>query len=242
VLLGDKSGLGKELKSEMTVAGVIHIAVLSGSNIALVAAIIFGLTKMLSYNLRIILSVTVVLLFVMLSGAEPPALRAGILVVIIFLGKFLHRELHVGRGLLLAAFIMVFINPFSLIYDMSFQLSFLATIGIVYVAPWVEKFCGKITQRFGLREVVAGTLGAQIAVTPLLMYSTGAFSIVSLPANVLIVWAVPMLMALGFFGGALHAVSIYLALPIAFLGELISGYIIFITKLFAHMSYAQILF
>jgi competence protein ComEC len=242
VLLGDKSGLTTELKSEMTIAGVIHIAVLSGSNIALVATIIFCITKYFSYNARIFLTTCIIVCFVLLSGADPPAVRAGILVLIIFFGKFLHRKPHTGRALLVVAFCMVMWNPFALMYDMSFQLSFLATIGIVYIAPFLENKFKKVTERCGLREILSATLGAQLAVTPLLLYSTGSFSIVSLPANILICWAVPVLMCLGFFGGLLHVFSSFVALPIVLLGELCSNYIIFITKVSAHVPYAQILF
>jgi competence protein ComEC len=241
VLLGDKSGLSPELKSDMTVAGVIHIAVLSGSNIAMVAGIIFGLSKSFPYNIRILLSVCIVVLFVLLSGAEPPAVRAGVLVVIMFMSKFLHRTLHTGRALLTIAVIMVFWNPFALVYDMSFHLSFLATIGIVYVAPLMEVVFKRVTERFGLREVLAGTLGAQVVVTPLILYATGALSIVSLPANVLIGWAVPVLMGIGFFGGLFHVISGFLAMPVVFLAEVFSGYIVSITKVSAHIPYAQIL-
>ncbi len=241
VLLGDKSGLSQDLKQDMTVAGVIHIAVLSGSNIAMVAAIIFGLCKSFPYRIRIIVSVIIVVLFILLSGADPPAVRAGILVLIIFLGKYLHRAPDTGRALLLIGFIMVCYNPFALIYDMSFQLSFLATIGIVHVAPLMEKVCHRVTEKCGLREVLSGTLGAQAVVTPLILYATGAFSIVSLPANVLIGWAVPVLMALGFFGGALHIISGFIAAPIVFLAECMSHYIVSITKISAHLPYAQIL-
>lgn len=240
VLLGDKDGLTTELKSEMTIAGVIHIAVLSGSNIAIVAGIIFGLLVSLSYNIRIFFTVISVVLFVLLSGAEPPAVRAGILVVIIFLGKFIHRKPDTGRVLLLAAFIMIIWNPFALIYDMSFQLSFLATIGIMYIAPIIKSYLNKVTERFALREIISSTLGAQIAVTPLLLYSTGMLSVVSLPANILICFAVPVLMMFGFFSGLLHVFSPFLAMPIVFISETISNYIIFTTKTSAHFPYAQI--
>jgi competence protein ComEC len=240
VLLGDKDGLTTELKSDMTVAGVIHIAVLSGSNIAIVAGIIFGLLASISYSLRIFFTVIIIVLFVLLSGAEPPAVRAGILVLIIFFGKFIHRKPHTGRVLLLAAFMMIMWNPFALIYDMSFQLSFLATIGIVYIAPIIKSYLNKVTERFSLREIISSTLGAQIAVTPLLLYSTGMLSIVSLPANILIGFAVPLLMMFGFFAGLLNIISHFIAMPVAFISLIISNYIIFITKTSAHFPYAQI--
>lgn len=240
VLLGDKSGLSDELKADMTIAGVIHIAVLSGSNIAIVAMLIFALTRVLPYRLRIITTITMVIWFILLSGAEPPAVRAGLLVIIIFVGKWIHRAPHTGRALFCIAVCMIINNPFALIFDMSFQLSFLATIGIVYVAPVVERYTWWITEKYGLREVVAGTIGAQITVTPLLLYATGALSIVSLPANILIGWSVPLLMLCGFVAGVLHVISYIVAAPVIWIGEWFSKYIIFVTEQAAHIPYAQL--
>jgi competence protein ComEC len=135
---------------------------------------------------------------------------------------------------------MIINNPFALVFDMSFQLSFLATMGIVYVAPVIERYVGWITERYGLREIVAGTIGAQITVTPLLLYATGALSIVSLPANILIGWSVPLLMLCGFVAGVLHMISYIVAAPMIWVGELFSKYIIFITEQAAHIPYAQL--
>jgi competence protein ComEC len=224
----------------MTTAGVIHIAVLSGSNIAIVAMLIFVLTRVLPYRLRIVTTIIVVVWFILLSGAEPPAVRAGLLVIIIFVGKWIHRAPHTGRALLCIAVVMVLYHPSALVFDMSFQLSFLATIGIVYVAPVVERYTRWITERYGLREVVAGTVGAQITVTPLLLYATGVLSIVSLPANILIGWSVPLLMLCGFVAGVLHVVSYIVAAPVIWVGELFSRYIIVITEQAAHIPYAQL--
>ena len=233
ILIGEKSGLNKDLKDSMARVGVIHIAVLSGYNIMIVAMGLFYSLSKFSWRVASIVSLLSIIMIVLMSGAEPPAVRAGLLGLIVLLGKIIvHRQMHVGRALLLIASVIVFFNPYSLLYDISFQLSFLATLGLVYVSPIISNNLKFITEKFGLREIISATIGAQIAVTPLLLHTTGVFSIVSLPANILVLPAVPLLMLSGFLVSVFGNILSIMAYPFVWICHLLSAYVIYIVNLF----------
>src|SRR5690606_11317679 len=102
------------------------------------------------------------------------------------------------RLLVVTAVVMLIHNPLILRYDPSFQLSFLATIGLIYVSPLFERLLTNRIPSRTIREIVVGTLATYVFVLPLLLYMTGEMSVVSLPANLLVLPVVPVLMATGF--------------------------------------------
>jgi competence protein ComEC len=110
------------------------------------------------------------------------------------------RTYAVLRALILAGVLMLLLNPLLLADDPGFQLSFVATLGLILLAPVLEARLGFMRSVFW-RDLLAATLAAQSAVLPLLLYQTGLFSLVSLPANLLVLPFVPAAMALSFFGG-----------------------------------------
>lgn len=242
VLLGNKDGLGKDLKDSMTKAGVIHIAVLSGYNIMLVAYLVLRLLSFAGHKIKLIATICIILLFVLMSGAEPPAVRAGILAFIVLWGSFHHRSLHLGRAILVVAFLMVFWNPWALLYNVSFQLSFLATLGLVYVTPFISNLLGFITEKFQLREIISSTIATQIAVTPLLLFATGQLALMSLPANILILLVVPYLMLFGFITGLTSLIWIYLAIPTSIITTVLSSYILLVVSFISNLPFASITF
>ena len=91
---------------------------------------------------------------------------------------------------------MIAVNPYVLAYDIGFQLSFIATLGLIYLSMIMENKLGLVTERFGVRGIVATTISAQVAVLPWLFYQIGEVSLVSLPTNLLIVPLVPVTMFL----------------------------------------------
>jgi competence protein ComEC len=99
--------------------------------------------------------------------------------------------------LALAAIVLVAINPAYLVSDVSFQLSFIATLGLLLISPIYVKWLSKYLPRF-ISEVVGSTLAAETAVMPFIVYKMGIFSIISLPINVIILPFIPVLMLLGF--------------------------------------------
>ncbi|MBA3733357.1 ComEC family competence protein [Patescibacteria group bacterium] len=211
LLLGTKQSLGKELLLEFQRAGASHVVVLSGYNIAIVAESIMALLKFLPKTLSFGIGTLSIILFTILSGGGASAWRAAIMVLVALFAKKTNRDYKASRALGFAILLMLAPNPLLLAFDPSFQLSILATIGLIFVSPLVSPYLIKVTERFGLREVMASTIATQIVVLPFLIYNTGLISFVSLPVNVLILGTIPLTMLLGFITGMVGLVSLYLS-------------------------------
>ncbi len=229
LLLGAKQSLGKELLTEFQRAGVSHVVVLSGYNIAIVANSIMSALRFLPQNLSFVFGSIAVILFTVLSGGGASAWRAAIMVLVALSAKKLNRDYKASRALGFAVVLMLAPNPLLLVFDSSFQLSVLATIGLIWVSPIISPYLKFVTEKYGLRlnrskgsigrtpqsgvlgEIVSSTIATQITVLPFLIYNTGILSLVSLPVNILILGVVPLTMFLGFLTGLVGTISLYLS-------------------------------
>ncbi len=230
-VLGEKHGLPDDVTSDMRVAGLSHIIVLSGFNIILVMTMTRRLVSpYLGYRSRRIIALLVALFLVLLSGAETPALRAFLMAGCAIISELTIRPGSAGRALMLTTAILTLLNPRALGYDVSFQLSILATIGVIYLAPRIEVALRRIhiPHQWKIRDTLAETIGAQIMVTPLLLSVMGTFSVYGILSNLMVTPLVPYLtmtgIALLFVGIISGGLGSLLAIPIA----LILSYIIWI--------------
>jgi competence protein ComEC len=241
VLLGVRRALGTELEEVFRTTGIIHIVVLSGYNIMIVVT---WLTYLLAYiaapRLRMIVGVLAICTFVLLVGASPTAIRAGIMAALLLIARGTGRTYAVVRALMLAGILMLLAQPFLLVHDTGFQLSFLATLGLILLAPHVERWIIDVPAQFGFRNMLAATIAAQIVVTPLLLYHTGLFSIVSIIVNALVLPVIPVAMLLTFLTGVLGLVSATLGMLVGFAAYVSLAYVILVAEFFAAMPFAAI--
>ncbi len=240
MLLGERDALSPELKDSFIRAGLIHIVVLSGYNVSLVAETLMRLFSFLPRIGNLVVGSLSVILFVLMVGAPATAIRAGIMALLIVLARALNRPRALLRGLFIAGVGMVLWNPFILAFDPSFQLSFLATLGLLVLGPPIESRLSFLTEKLGLRAIAAATISTQILVLPALLYMSGILSFVSLPANLLALIAVPLAMLLGFIGSLLAPVE-FLALIPGMLGTLILSYIIAVAETAASIPWSSLL-
>jgi len=240
LVLGSRGGFDHNMRNEFINTGTIHIIALSGYNVTIVAeGVIKVLGLFLSPTLSIIFGIIVIILFILLAGACSTAIRAGIMASIALFARITGRKYDAGRGLVVAGLLMIAYDP-RVVTDISFQLSFIATFGVLFITPKVIGWVKFIPMRFGLRELVATTLGATIAVLPLLLYSTGVLSIVSIPANILILPFIPLTMLLVFITGMLGLISTILSIPFAYLSQLSLSYILGMIHFFASFPFASL--
>jgi competence protein ComEC len=204
VLFGEQAGLGPDLQNKFRRTGIIHIVVLSGFNVTIVAIfIVWVLSRFLSPRIALLFGIVGIILFAILVGAGATIIRASAMAILAIIARLYGREYEVMRGLFLAAFLMVLQNPKILLWDISFQLSFLATLSLVSFSPLLEKYFHFVPESFTLRETFVSTFAAQVFVLPLLLYSIGEFSIVSPIVNILVVPWVSITMLLGFISALL---------------------------------------
>lgn len=240
LLVGAKQSLGKDLLEDFRTAGVIHIVVLSGYNLTIVAE---ALMRFFSFAPRIwglSLGGASIVLFSIMTGAGATVVRASLMALLALLARATGRIYEITLALLFAGFVMLLYNPKILIFDPSFQLSFLATLGLIHLSPLLEKHLKFLPQTFGLRDIVSATLATQMFVLPLLIYMMGKFSIVSLPVNLLILPFIPLTMLFGFFAGLTGFISIILSLPFAFVAHLFLWYELKIVEVAAAIPFASI--
>lgn len=240
ILIGAKSSMDKSTTEIFRKAGLSHIVALSGYNITIVVDAIMKTLAFLPRNIGFFGGVMGIILFVIMSGASSTAVRAGFMALIVILADVTHRNYQVGRALIIAGLLMVIINPKILVFDISFQLSFLATVAIIYVAPILKTRFIFITEKFGLRDTISSTVSAQILVLPLIINRMGTLSIFALPANILVVGLIPATMLFGFITGMLGFIWLPLSLPFAWISWLLLTYMISVSKFFANLPFSSV--
>ncbi|MEI6296966.1 MAG: ComEC/Rec2 family competence protein [bacterium] len=243
LLIGAKESLGKEWLDKFRIAGLSHIIVLSGYNLTIIAdAVMKVISLFFSKSISLLLGSVSIVLFAVMTGGGASTTRATIMALIIMLSKATGRMYEATSALVLAGFFMVLQNPKVLVFDMSFQLSFLATLGLIFISPLVKEKITFVPEKFQLRELMATTLGAQIATSPLILYKMGTFSLVALPVNILVLLFIPVTMLFGFMATAISFVNFYLALPFAGIAFTLLSYILFITDVFSSLPFASVNF
>lgn len=240
LLLGGKHSLGKELLDEFRRAGIIHIVVLSGYNITIIAVFIEALFAFLPRKKRFLLSALAISLFAIMVGASATVARATIMALFSLLARGSGRLYSVTRALLIAGFFMLVQNPKILVFDVSFQLSFLSTVGLIYFSPPLESRASFIPnwKRWRLRDITVATFATQAFVLPFLLYKTGLVSIVALPVNLLVLSVIPLTMLMGFLAGLFGFLAIPLALPFAYASYALLFYILSVVGVFARLPFA----
>jgi len=203
LVFGGRQSLGEEWNERFRRVGLSHIIVLSGFNLAVIAAVILRFLRSLPRRWRLPLAGLAIILFTIMTGAEPATVRAAVMALIALLAVATGRLYAAGRALVLAGLLMVAVNPKVLAFDLGFQLSFLATAGLIYLTPRLEKRLTFLTARLGVRTLVATTLAAQLAVLPWLILKTGQVPWLALPINLIVLPVVPYAMLAGFLTMAL---------------------------------------
>ncbi len=240
ILVGGKQGLGTDLLDTFTVTGLLPIIVLSGYNVMIVAEAVLLCFGFVRRRLALILSGIVIVLFIILAGSGSSAVRAGIMAVLALFARATGRRYDALRILIFAFFAMLLWNPYQLMYDPGFQFSFMATLGLILLSSHLETRLTKIPTDT-LREICSSTISAQLFVLPILLYQTGNLSLVSVPANIFALIAVPPAMLFSFIAGiagmAIPSCALWIGLP----AYLLLSYIILVATTFASLPFAHVM-
>ncbi len=239
ITLGERQEFSKEFEEKMSLSGTTHLVALSGYNVSVIAMVVAGFFGMyFSRSATFYLSVLVIILFVLMTGGEASIVRAAIMGIIALLAKEAERFYSLRNAIVIAAFLMVIFNPRVLAFDLGFQLSFAALLGIVYLMPVLQKLL-KISDKGFLdwKENLLTTVSAQLAVVPLLLGNFGVFSLSSFAANILILSAIPATMALGFIMGAVGLVSEFFAGIVGLMANIFLAYELWVIELFSKITF-----
>lgn len=248
LIFGVKQSLGSELLEKFRQVGLVHIVVLSGYNLGIIAyAVLLAISYFGKRNVGLLVSGIFIILFALMVGLGATVVRAGIMALLAILARFLGRPARALRWLFIAGALMLLWNPLSLSSDPSFQLSFMATLGLILFSPFFYSLITRkfsfIPEKFALREIIAATFAVQIFILPLLIKMSGEISLVSFLVNPLVLPVVPIVMALGAltgFAGALPFIGKIVSWPFGALAFIASEFIIRVVEIFSALSFAVV--
>jgi competence protein ComEC len=270
LVVSGKGSMTKDLLEKFKRVGLIHIVVLSGSNVSIIAAALMSALRFLPRFIYGVVGLAGMSLFALMTGAAPPVVRSVLmssipLIFPIFIGAFTspgsgdpdtrhHNPDGVsvqknsalgfrfsGLSLLcLTGYVMCLFNPMYPLYDISFQLSFMATLGLVLYTEPIGKRLTFIPAKFGLREIISSSLGTQILVMPLLLQISGSMSTVFLVANILVLPVLPFVMLCIFLTSLASFIFPPVTASISFVSWLMLEYMLRITSIFSDLPFASI--
>lgn len=242
ILFGGSDGLSEEIKNDFSRTGMTHIVAVSGYNVTIIAEylILLGIFVGLWRNQAIWFALAGIIIFVAMIGLPASVVRAGVMSGILLWAIKNGRLASSENAIIFAGAAMLTINPLLLRYDVGFQLSFLATLGIVLTSPFWEKTFIQKYKSFGIFEIIALSLSAQIFVLPIIAYNFKTVSLISLLANVLILPIVPVSMLLVFLVSVAGFVFPFLAALISWIAYLPLNYEIKIIHFLSSLSWASV--
>jgi competence protein ComEC len=228
----------------LSITGTSHITAISGMNIVIISEIVMFILIAIGFwrKQAFYISLVLIFLFIIMVGAPASAVRAGIMGAILLYAQKIGRISNAARIMVFAGTIMLIINPLLLRYDIGFQLSFIAVLGLIYIKPIFDAWLGKIKKQEQLSfilQIATTTIAAQFAVLPILVYNFGRISFIAPITNILIVPFIPFLTGLGliFIGGTL--VSFFIGKILLWPAYLGVTYVLRIIDWFAKIPWAS---
>lgn len=226
IITGERMGLGEEIEDDFIKTGTVHVIAISGLQVGLIAGIvlaIFGLLR-IPKRINLVLTLIMLLFYSLMTGANPPIMRAVIMFFIFVAGYLINRDADILNSLSLAALIILLWNPKEL-FDPSFQLSFISIAGTILLCPVIDTFLG-IPDAFKMPvgskvrlyflKSISVSIAAWLASWPLVAAYFNIVSPVSVVANLIVIPALFALSAASFLFFAANFLS-------PFLGGMVSG-------------------
>ena len=239
MLFGGYAGLNPELVEDFQTTGIVHILSVSGSHMSLLAMATAWLCAVLKFprGLTFALGLFIIGTYAILSGLLPQVLRSATMGILIFFAKTLDAEAEGARLLTLTALAML-INQPLLLFDVSFQLSFSATAGLMYLSEDLRNLMERLPKFF--TEPASMTIAAQLASLPIIIWYFNQISLSSVLANVFVMPLLEIVIIGGLLGGIIAAV-VPIAGKIFFAGEaLIFGAGAELNRVFANLPFSAV--
>lgn len=202
MILGDEADLDPEMQNVYADTGIIHIVSISGAHVAILFGALLFLFQKIKLNRRNILTLLTGLFtiwfYVLIAGAPTPALRAAVMFSILEIGLFLNQKSNTINQLLLAAFMLLLWQPFW-IFEIGFQLSFIAVLSILIFYPKIYAlFSAKNKFVRWLWSAISLSISAEILIAPLVVYYFHNFPIMFIPANLIASLCMSIVLILSF--------------------------------------------
>jgi competence protein ComEC len=254
IILGIRYNIPTEVRDDFAGTGTAHLLAISGLHLSIMAGILLSIGIWLFGRRRHIyiwLALGIIWLYALITGMHPPVVRGAIMASVFLAAGLLGRQRTAITSLAFAVAIMVGINP-QILWDASFQLSFMAMAGLIFIAPPFQALGRKAVNATigdeGIGVSLANittdsfsvTLAAIIAVWPLIAHYFGIVSFVAPLATLLALPALPAIIAAGALAGFIGLVALPIAQAIGWLAWLFISYMLFIVSGFASLPISSI--
>ena len=202
LILGNKDELDFEVKQAYAAAGAMHVLAVSGLHVGIIFLILNTLLTILDTSKKGRIVKAIILLislwsYAMITGLSPSVLRAATMFSFVIMGTVLNRSSSIYNTLAASAFFLLIINP-NLLFEVGFQLSYIAVLGIVYLQPLIYK---RIYTRWWLLDkvwaITAVSIAAQIATLPLTLFYFNQFPVYFMLSNLLVIPSAIVILSLG---------------------------------------------
>ena len=240
LLVGARKGIPDDLMNKFNITGLTHIIAISGYNITIIIVFVMWMLAGLPRKMGFGVAIGAIVLFTLFVGASPAVTRASIMGILGLIALNYGRQNNIHITVLMSACLMVLWNPKILWWDVGFQLSFAAVLGLIYVAPLFDKYAKKLPQAFGVREAIQMTMSAQVMALPIIIYNFERLSLIAPIANLFVIFAIPPAMLFGFVAVILSFLSHILGLIPAYIAWGILSYIISVIEMAAGIPYASV--
>lgn len=239
LLIGDRSEISQEDDENFRKSSLSHILAISGSHITyIILGITFILTKSRVPRKWIHISaIMALIIFMFITNFSPTIARACIMGIIMLFAKIVYKKLDILTSISLSYLIILLENPFS-IKDLGVQLSYLGTLGIVYLNQPISKFLSKYINK-KIAEILSVTISAQIMVLPIITINFNNISTLFIISNLLAVPLSGIIILLGYSNVFLGMVWLKLGQVLGVLTNLLIQILIWIAKIIANIPYSN---
>ncbi|MDD4189632.1 MAG: ComEC/Rec2 family competence protein, partial [Eubacteriales bacterium] len=241
MLIGYRESLSEEVGDAFRDAGLSHIMAVSGANLVFLIMPLLFLMRHLGAG-RLLSNVTVMIcmaVFVLITGFEPSVVRAAVMALIVLMGDILRREPDILTSIAAAAVCLLAFDPHSL-FNIGFQLSFIATLSLVLITPGLKKIFKRIKFTGAISTLLAATIAAQIGTVPVVAYYFNTVSLISLITNLIVVPLTGIITVLGMAMALLGQFFMAGARILAYVNCSLLSLVLYITGLSTKIRFASI--
>jgi competence protein ComEC len=249
MILGEKHALPSDILDQMRIAGLVHIIVVSGYNMTVVAEWVARVFRFLPLAVRSGIGLAVIWMYAGMVSGGAPVIRAAIMTSLALFARMTGNTAIALRLLYLSAAAMILHNPRIVLDDASFHLSFLATLGLIVLSPKITAFFSrkKGTKEKEIhvswwKELFSATISAQMMVVPYILFFSGQLSPYALPANFLALPLVPIAMGLGTLALLFSAILPFAGTTFGFIASIPATWVLMVGGWFAALPGSDAVF
>lgn len=240
MLIGETTDISDDTTDNFRNSGISHLLAVSGSNVALIIAFSnLIIIKIFGKRYSDFISIVFVIFFVLISGASPSVLRAGIMAILNLVANIISRKSDSITNLISSAFFILIVNPLAIL-NVGFLLSFAGTVGILMFSAEIKNFISKYIKIDFISENISLNFSAQIIILPISLYFFNSVSLIGFIANLFIVPVTSILTFLGILLLVITFVSIKLAKILSVLVNPILKYILVMSEFFSKFDFLNL--